>query len=59
MRGRRGGNGMMYNEEGLVKVEPPDPEAWRPVDLPGGDLPAMVKWAMSDAEVEAAGRGSR
>ena len=44
----------MYNEEGLVKVEPPDPEAWRPVDLPGGDLPAMVKWAMSDAEVEAA-----
>ena len=45
---------MMYNEEGLMKVEPPDPGAWRPVDLPGGDLPAMVKWAMSDAEVEAA-----
>jgi predicted GNAT family N-acyltransferase len=45
---------MMYEEEGLVKVEPPDPEAFVPVDLPGGDLPAMVKWALSDAEVEAA-----
>ena len=45
---------MMYNEEGLMKVVPPDPEAWRPVDLPGGDLPAMVKWALSDTEVEAA-----
>ena len=45
---------MQYDPERLVKPLPPDPEAWRPIELPGSDLPAMVRWAMEDDEVEAA-----
>jgi ElaA protein len=45
---------MLYDEEGLVKVDAPDPEAFVPIDLPGGDLPAMVQWAIADDDVEAA-----
>jgi predicted GNAT family N-acyltransferase len=44
----------MYDPDRLVRPVPRDPEAFRPVDLPGGDLPAMVKWALEDEEVEAA-----
>ncbi len=45
---------MQYDAERLVKPTPDDVQAFRPVDLPGGDLPAMVKWAIDGDEVEAA-----
>jgi predicted GNAT family N-acyltransferase len=44
----------MYDPDRLVKPVPKDPEAFRPVNLPGGDLPAMVKWAIEEDEVRAA-----
>ena len=45
---------MLYDPDRLVKPVPPDPEAFKPVDLPGGDLPAMIKWAIDDDDVDAA-----
>jgi len=45
---------MLYDPDRFVKPVPPDPEAFIPVDLPGGDLPAMVKWAIDEDDVEAA-----
>jgi len=45
---------MMYEADRLVRPVPSDPEAFRPVDLPGGDVPAIVKWAIEEREVEAA-----
>jgi predicted GNAT family N-acyltransferase len=45
---------MQYDPGRLVKPVPPDAGAFRPVDLPGGGLPAMVKWAMEEDDVEAA-----
>ncbi|UCC94030.1 MAG: GNAT family N-acetyltransferase [Thermoplasmata archaeon] len=43
---------MMYDPDRLVKPIARDPKTFRPVDLPGGDLPAMVKWAIDEEEVE-------
>jgi len=45
---------VLYDPDRLVRPVPRDPEAFKPVDLPGGDLPAMVKWAIEDRDVEAA-----
>jgi ElaA protein len=45
---------MLYDPDSLVKPVPVDQEAFKPVDLPGGDLPAMVKWAIEEEDVEAA-----
>lgn len=45
---------MMYDPDRLVKPVPGDPDAFRPISLPGGDLPAMVKWAIAEDDVEAA-----
>jgi ElaA protein len=42
---------MLYDPDRLVKPVARDPEAFRPVDLPGGDLPAMVKWAIDEDDV--------
>ncbi|MCK5252828.1 MAG: hypothetical protein KAQ96_07755, partial [Thermoplasmata archaeon] len=45
---------MLYDPDRLVKPVPTDPEAFKPVNLPGGDLPAMIKWAIEDQDVDAA-----
>ena len=45
---------MLYDPDRLVRPVPRDVDAFRPVDLPGGDLPATVKWALGEDEVEAA-----
>jgi ElaA protein len=45
---------MLYDPDRLVRPVPRDPKAFRPVDLPGGDLPAMVTWAIAEDHVEAA-----
>lgn len=45
---------MQYDPDRLVRPVPRDPEAFRPVDLPGSGLPAMVKWALAPEDVEAA-----
>jgi predicted GNAT family N-acyltransferase len=45
---------MMYDPDHLVRPVPRDTEAFRPVDLPGSGLPAMVVWAIDDPDVEAA-----
>jgi ElaA protein len=45
---------MKYDKDALGRPRPPDPEAFRPFDLPGSDMPAMVKWVRDDDELEAA-----
>jgi ElaA protein len=45
---------MQYKASNLVRVEHPDPDAFRPFDLPGSDLPAMITWAREEGEREKA-----
>jgi ElaA protein len=45
---------MQYKAENLVGIEPPDPEAWRPYELPGSELPAMITWVHDEGEREKA-----
>lgn len=45
---------MKYDKEVLDRPEHPDREAFVPFDLPGSELPATVRWALDDQELEAA-----
>ncbi len=42
---------MKYDTGSLAMPSPPDPDAFRPFDMPGSDLPAMVKWVQSEDEL--------
>lgn len=45
---------MRYDPDRLVKAEPADPGAYRALDLPSGDIPVLVVWALDGPSREAA-----
>jgi predicted GNAT family N-acyltransferase len=45
---------MMYDPDRLVRPVPRDADSFVPIDLPGSDLPALLKWAVEEEDVEGA-----